>query len=82
MLTLKQLLEERVKRQMEDQKTAEIERSAVFWYPGFVPDSDFSIAFIHSVKKGIALSQGDTDYFLHANNCFNRSTTNATCISS
>lgn len=35
---------------MEDLKTAEIERFAVFWYPGFVPDSDFSIAFIHSLS--------------------------------
>lgn len=31
------------------------------------------LLFSLSDKKGIATSQGDTDYFLHANNCFSSS---------
>lgn len=69
---LKQL-EERVKTNKKPH-TADHERFAIFdsqdWFQILILAQ---LLFTLSDKKGVATSQGDTDYFLHANNCFSSS---------
>lgn len=48
------------KKKTQDHKTEEMEIFAIFWHPGFVPNSDFSAVLIHSDKKGIVVPQGHT----------------------
>lgn len=72
MLTLKQLIEERDKQETTTEQTMrDLQYSDTHdWFQILVLAQ---LLFTLSDKKGIATSQGDTDYLLHANNCFSSS---------